>query len=503
MLLMGLDVGTTGAKSCVFTEEGELLGYGFEEYGIICPEPGVARQDAGEVFAAVKRVMKQAASQSGGGIAAVGLSAQGDAVMPVDAAFMPLAPVQLGMDYSCLEDADAFERRFGARELFNKTGMRPHPLNSLCKVRCFTRTLPEIREKTSRYFTYADFILTRLGADEPVIDYTMASRTMGMDIDSLTWDKELLAFAGIQADQLSRPVFSGTACGKLDPSIADELGISKNALLVTGGHDQCCAALGAGIVKPDMALDSHGTAEVISTAFAGRKLSDTMFSGYFPCYAHVVKDMFFTFSLNHAAGILLKWFVEGFCHADIAPAAKAGERLYEFVLKQAADKPSPLITLPYFNGKGTPDWDLNAKGIIAGLTLSASRHDVARSIVESLCFDMLENIQALRAADVRIESLRCVGGGARSPLGLQMKADVTGIPVETLAVREAACLGAAMLAGCASGVYKDAGEAARIVRIKDTFEPHPANHAKYAQRYALYRRLYNANRELLREMQYS
>ena len=500
MLLMGLDVGTTGAKACVFTEEGELLGYGFEEYGIICPAPGVARQDAGEVFAAVKRVMKQAAAQSGSDIAAIGLSAQGDAVMPVDATLTPLALVQLGMDYSCIEDADAFERRFGARELFNKTGMRPHPLNSLCKMRNFIRTMPEIHEKTSHYFTFADFILSRLGANEPVIDYTMASRTMGMDIATLTWDKELLAFAGISADQLSRPVLSGTACGKLDPSIANELGISSNPLLVTGGHDQCCAALGAGIVKPDMALDSHGTAEVISTAFAGRKLSDAMYSGYFPCYAHVVKGMFFTFSLNHTAGILLRWFVEGFCHADIAPADKAGERLYEYVLKQAADKPSSLITLPYFNGKGTPDWDLNAKGIIAGLTLSASRHDVARSILESLCFDMLENIQALRAADVRVESLRCVGGGARSLLGLQMKADVTGIPVQTLVVREAACLGAALLAGVASGVYKDAGEAARIVRIRDTFEPHLASCVKYTERYALYRRLYSANRDILHDM---
>jgi xylulokinase len=500
MLLMGLDVGTTGAKACVFSPEGGLLGYGFEEYGISSPAPGIARQDAEDVFAAVKRVMKQACAQSGSDIAAIGLSVQGDAVMPVDSAFKPLAPVQLGMDYSCKEDADAFELAFGARMLFNRTGMRPHPLNSLCKVRNFTRTMPQVAEKTRYFVTYADFILRRLGADEPVIDLTMASRTMGMDISTLAWDDELLAFAGIGKDRLSRPVPSGTAGGRLSPALMDELGIGRNALLVTGGHDQACAALGAGIVNPDMALDSHGTAEVISTAFAGRRLSAAMYSGSFPCYAHTVRDMFFTFSLNHTAGILLKWFVEGFCQGDTAPAMAAGERLYEYVLKQAADEPSRLITLPYFNGKGTPDWDLGAKGMIAGLTLSATRHDVARSIVEALCFDMRENIGAMREAGIRVDSLRCVGGGARSSIGLQLKADVTEIPVHTLAVREAACLGAAMLAGMAVHAYADAREAARIVRIQDTYEPRPEKAAVYREKYGLYRKLYAANRELMRDM---
>jgi xylulokinase len=500
MLLMGLDVGTTGAKACVFSPEGKLLGYGFEEYSISCPAPGVARQNAEEVFATVKRVMKQACAQSGGDIAAIGLSVQGDAVMPVDNAFKPLAPVQLGMDYSCKEDADAFEQAFGARALFSRTGMRPHPLNSLCKVRNFARNMRRDAEMARYYVTYADFILSRLGADEPLIDMTMASRTMGMDICTLAWDEELLAFAGIGKDKLSRPVPSGTVGGRLKPALAEELGINKNPFLVTGGHDQACAALGAGIVRPDMALDSHGTAEVISTAFAGRRLSDAMYSGYFPCYAHTVPNMFFTFSLNHTAGILLKWFVENFCQGDVAPAKAAGERLYEYVLKQAADEPSRLITLPYFNGKGTPDWDLNAKGMISGLTLASTRHDIARSIVEALCYDMKENISALRDADVKIDSLRSVGGGARSPIGLQLKADVTEIPVHTLVVREAACLGAAMLAGIAMHIYTDAVDAAKIVHFSDTYEPRPVKSVIYREKYELYRKLFSINRSLLQEM---
>jgi xylulokinase len=500
MLLMGLDVGTTGVKAAVFDESGEMKGYGFEEYEVVCQKPGWAEQDAERVFQAACRVMGEAAKQSGGGIAAIGLSVQGDAVIAVDERFRPVAPVQLGMDYRCRAESDAFSREFGEEWLFQKTGMRPHPLNSLCKIRNFVQAAPEIDRKTARYMTYSDYMLSRLGADEPVIDHTMATRTMGVDLKTLDWDDALLAAAGVDRARLSKPVPSGVQVGRLDPMLAEVLHISPWAMLVTGGHDQPCAAVGAGVVRPDLALDSHGTAEVVSSAFDVPNTSDAMFKGGFPCYAHAAAGMFFTFSLNHTAGILYRWFVENFCQPDAQEAAQKGARLYEYVLSQSPDAPSPVIVLPYWSGKCTPDWNLAAKGLMVGMTMATTRYDEARAIVEALCFDLLENIEALKAAGVRIESLRAVGGGARSPIGLQMKADVTGLPVHTLKVREAACLGAALLAGVAAGAFGSTREAASIVRLDETYEPRPGMHARYGERYALYRRLYHANRDLMAEV---
>ena len=494
MLLMGLDVGTTGAKACVFSPEGELRGYGFESYDVDCPQPGYAEQDAEQVLAAALRVMRAAARESGGDIAAIGLSVQGDAVIALDADDRPVAPVQLGMDYRCVEDSDAFAARFGEQALFERTGMRPHPLNSLCKVRNFARTLPT---PPSHYVTYADFILRRLGADGYCIDNTMVTRTMGVRLDTMDWDEELLAFAGATRAQMSTPTPSGVAVGALRDELADELGIRRGAKLVTGGHDQTCAAFGAGLIREDMALDSHGTAEVISSVFTRPRLERAMFEGGFPCYAHVVPGLYFTFSLNHTGGILLKWVVDNLCEGDRARAEAAGESIYSYVLRQAGEEPSRLLILPYFNGKGTPGNDLEAKGMIAGLTMAATRHDIARAVVEALCFDMRENLEALRAAQVNIDSLRCVGGGARSPMGLQLKADITGLPVHTLAVREAACLGAAMLAGLATGAYATPEEAAQVVRLDKTYLPRPREAAYYAERYPLYRALYDQNLALL------
>lgn len=501
MLFMGLDVGTTGTKACVFDETGKLLSYGFEEYGISCPKPGYAEQDAEAVLAATLRVMKAAAAQTGGEIVAIGLSVQGDAVIALDENDRPIAPVQLGMDYRSTEDSAAFSERFTDKALFQTTGMRPHPLNSICKIRNFSRTLAAEGKQAKHYVTYADFILRRLGSDGYFIDYPMATRTMAVDLKTMDWNDDLIAFAGADRDQLSKPVPSGVSVGNLSPVLANELGISRNALLVTGGHDQTCAALGAGLVHPDMALDSHGTAEVISTAFSKPRLDDEMFDNAFPCYAHTVPDMFFTFSLNHTGGLLLKWMVENFCEADFARAAEKGESIYSYVLELAGDTPSSLIVLPYFSGKGTVGSGLSAKGMIAGLRMSNTRYDIARATLEALCYDMRENIEALRAAGVPIDSLRCVGGGARSPVGLQLKADVTGLPVHTLAIREAACLGAAMLAGRAVNAFDSLEQAAQIVQLDKTYLPRSDRTTHYDEYYRMYRSLYANTSDILSHMQ--
>ncbi len=500
MLLMGLDVGTTGVKAAVFDLSGAMLGYGFEEYEVVCSRPGWAEQDAEHVFQAACRVMGAAAAEAGGEISAIGLSVQGDAVIAVDEQYRPVAPVQLGMDYRCLPESEAFAREFGEEWLFKKTGMRPHPLVSLCKIRNFVFQTPEVDDRTARYMTYSDYMLSRLGADEPVIDHTMATRTMGVDLKTLDWDDALIRAAGVDRSRLSKPMPSGVSVGRLNPRLAEALNISPKAMLVTGGHDQPCAALGAGVVRPDLALDSHGTAEVVSAAFDVPNTSDAMFRGGFPCYAHSVAGMYFTFSLNHTAGILYRWFVENFCEPDAAKAREAGQRLYEYVLSRSPDAPSPVIVLPYWSGKCTPDWNLSAKGMMIGMTMATTRYDEARAIVEALCFDLRENIEALKAADVPIEALRAVGGGARSPIGLQMKADITGLAVHTLKIREAACLGAALLAGVAAGAFTSAHEAASIVRLDATYEPRPAMKALYDERYHLYRRLYAANRSLMGEL---
>lgn len=496
MLVLGIDIGTTGAKAAVFDSAGKQYGYAFAEYGVISRAPGFAEQDGEAIWQITKKVIAGACKDCGGEIIALSLSVQGDAVTAADSSLRPLLPFQLGMDYRCEKQADAFAAEFGEEYLFRHTGISPHPMNTICKIRYICEHMPDIAAKTYKFMTFSDFLLSKLGADAPTIDYTMASRTMAADISTLDWIPEILSSAGITGEQLSRPVPSGTIVGRLTKTLSEELGIRPGALLVAGGHDQALAALGAGLPYPDTALDSHGTAEVISTPLTAPKLDYGMLRHSFPCYAYALPGMYFTFSLNHTAGILLKWWAEGFCRQDYQPALQSNKSIYSYLLEHADEKPSRLLVLPGFQGKAAPDCDLNARGAILGLTLSSTRQEIAKAILEALCFNMKENVTALRSSDIPIDRLRCVGGGARTPAGLQLKADICGCPIYTLRIREAACLGAAMLAGTAAGIWKTPQEASEIVLLDQEYLPNPQKNRIYNEHYQRYLDALRANKEI-------
>ncbi|MDR0601629.1 MAG: hypothetical protein LBG42_04545 [Treponema sp.] len=356
MLAIGLDVGTTGVKAIIAGMDGAVAGKGFHEYDVICRAPGLAEQDSALVWRRAKEVIGNAVAgcKNKKDIKALSLSVQGDAVIPVDRNLKPLYNALLGMDYRTEEESRFLEEKFGARYLFEKTGMRPHPMNSAAKILYFTRKTPRVAEKTWKYMTYADYFLSLLGADEPVIDYTMASRTMFFSLDEKKWMDEILDVMGLDRERLSRPEVSGTGAGFLRGELLEEWGLQGPVTLVTGGHDQTCAALGAGVIRENIAVDSHGTAEVIGAAFNGIHTGDGMFKSFYPCYCHAKKDMYFTFSLNHTGGILLKWYRDQFCADETREAAASGESAYQIMERKCPKGPSPVFVLPHFNGSGTP-----------------------------------------------------------------------------------------------------------------------------------------------------
>ena len=245
---IGLDVGTTNCKAVVVNEVGRPVGQASREYSISLPSTGWAEQDALEVWQTVKEVIRNAVSASGvTKVNAISLSVQGDAVVAVDRRLNPLRPFILGMDYRSKPQSDRCAEVFGGEDLFRVTGMPPHPLNSLTKILWIKEQEPEIYEAAWKFMTYADYILAKLGAD-PVIDYTMASRTMAFDLASRSWSDQILSKLGISKDLLSSAVPSGQVVGRLLDSLRDELNIASDVALVTGGHDQACAALGAGVI---------------------------------------------------------------------------------------------------------------------------------------------------------------------------------------------------------------------------------------------------------------
>ena len=495
-MLLGIDVGTTGVKATLFSEDGQRKGYGFREYGVDFPEAFYAEQDAEMVWENTLKATVEAIGSLGDQVKALGVSVQGDAIIPVDKNNKALTPAQLGMDYRGQAQVAYCEEHLGSRYLFERTGMRPHPMNSVMKILWLMENQPEIASRAHKFVTYSDFILAKFGSDDFVIDYTMASRTMLFGVKEKKWDDSLIEQLGIDRSKLSKPVPSGTPVGTISGEISALLGINPKTLLIAGGHDQTCAALGAGITKQGLALDSHGTAEVLSACLDSPPNMDVMFDSYYPFYLHTVRDKYFTFALNHTSGILLQWYRDNLAEHEVTLARETGKNTYEVILAGVEPTPSPLLVLPHFVGSGTPTCDTASRGAILGLTLASTRFDIAAGILDSLIFEMRLNLDVMKTAGINITELRAVGGGVRSSSVVQRKADALGLPVHTLVEREAACLGAALLAGLGCGIYSDIEETALITKTGCCYEPNPQCQDLFHEKYQTYEQLYDTIKPL-------
>ncbi|MFC2144809.1 L-fuculokinase [Actinomycetota bacterium] len=501
MYLLGLDVGSTGCKVIVFDPDGKIINSGFEEYGIILDQYGKAEQDAENIWKIICCTIRKVAEDvNSSRICALGLSVQGDGIIPVDKNFKALHNAILGMDYRSKPQVEIFENQFNPREVFKLTGMRPHPMNSLSKLLWFRENHPSIYKKTFKITTYADFILGKFGAD-PSIDYTMATRTMAFDLSSNKWSEKILNKLDLNKNIFSVAKPSGVVVGRIKATLSEKLGLDKNMLLVTGGHDQACAALGAGITNKGSGVISTGTAEVLSTVFTEPITNDTMFNSFYPCYRYVKDGMYFTFSLNHVGGLLLRWYRENFSDTEILKSQGKNIDKYQMMIDKIPPGPSNIMFLPHMNGSGTPWCDMDSKGAIIGLTMSSTRHDIVRAILESQSYELKINIDTLEKAGIKINRFIAVGGGSRSATWLQIKSNVLNKTIYTLKNKEAACLGAAILAGYGAGIYNSIEDGVkRTVKTDRTFHPEKNNMEKYKKRFATYTKIYPALKNINQEL---
>ncbi len=493
MSLLGIDVGISGCKAVAFDLEGHTLGQAYREYYLHQPQPGWMELDPAEVWAAVSGAAREAAAAAGADkVTALAISTHGESVVPVDAAGQPIYRFITAIDTRAVAQMRWWEERLGAKRLFAITGMPPHPMYTANKLMWLREHDPAVFNAASRFLCMADFLFTRMGLP-PTMDHSLASRTMLQDIRARAWDPELLRLAGLDAGRLSATVPSGTLLGEIAPQVAAELGLAPGAVAVTGGHDHCCGSLGVGAIRAGMVMDSTGTVECVAAAMDKPVLDNNLLAGNLPVEPHTVAGMYLVLGWSSVGGALLKWYRDTFARAEVEEAARGGRSAYDLILAEAVEGPSPVLILPHFVGSGTPALDPLSKGAMVGLTLSTTRGQIVKAIIDSVTYEIKLSIDAMEAAGIAINELRAMGGGAKSSKWLQTKADILGRPVKAMDVSEAPCLGCALLAGVATGVYATPAEAvARAVRVNRTYEPDMVLHSQYAEKAALYAEVYPA-----------
>jgi len=492
MYLMGLDVGTTAIKAAIFDGNGNLLSRASLRVGVIT-EGLKAEQDPDYSFECLIKLMKECLEEASvNTIDAISISVQGDAMIPVDSKGNKLHNAILGMDYRSFNEVNEFTKRYGREEIYKITGMPSHPINFFSKILWFLKNEKEKTRKVFKYLTYEDYFLKKMGADDYFIDYSMASRSMAFNVNKMSWEEKFLNDFNVNKDKLSYSVKSGYLVGQLKDELKKYLGIKNRVSLVSGGHDQVCAALGAGVIEEGIGLNSHGTADVFSISLDKPFLEKAMLNFNYPCYCHAVENKFFTFALNHTGGIIYQWFADKF----LKSRGQSIDDIYKYIEENLPQGSSQLLFLPYFSGSGTPDCDETDTAILYGVNFDTDRFKIAKAILESLGYELKRNIDCLKSLGFKINKIRMVGGGAKSRPVVKLKADILNAPISLLKISDSALLGAAFLAGYSIGWYKDFSKIKEMVQEKEVIYPGEEENKEYQMYYQTYQKLISSLKDV-------
>lgn len=487
MAFLALDIGSSELKVALYSPDGQSLASVTTEVQGAVLNAGRAELDPELFWRSVCTAISQVCRPHTTPILAASISSQGESFLPLDRNGNPLGNILLNIDSRASAEMTAFAATFGPSALYRLTGLPPHPMYSLPKIAWMRNHQPQLFAQAARFCCLEDYVYHRLGI-EPAISSPLASRTMALDIQSNQWAPELLAFAGITAGKLSRVQPSGTAVGVAAPAIAAELGLPPGVVWSTGGHDQACASLGAGAQQAGAVADGTGTFECFSAPSAEPLLSEAGLASNLPCERHAIAGQFLTLAYG-PGGIALKWLRDTCSLHHAAQAAATGQSAYELMLANLPAAPTGLFFFPYFLGTGTPWLESEARASIHGLTSSTTHGDLVKGAIEGVCYEMRWNLDILESLGKPVHRILAMGGGARSDVWLQLKADIYQRPVVAVP-GEASSRGAAICAGMGVHAYPSWNAAIdAMVPAGRVFEPRPERQTQYSDLFAQYQQL--------------
>jgi xylulokinase len=493
MSLLGLDIGTTGCKAVVFNNEGVILSSHYKSYPMLFPAPGLCELDTGMVESAIIEVVRTAAAavKSKDPVKAIGISTLGDSVTLLDDRGRPVSNTVVGAaDRRAVDQTKRLEDEIGRERIFEQTGAPLHAFCVIPKVLWFRENQPEVFNKAAKYAGLQEIAHNLLGVD-PHIDYSLAGRTMLLDIHKKTWPEGIFSAAEIDPEKFYPLAFAAKAVGTVGTGAAERFGLQPGVTVVAGGFDQSCCALGAGVIEPGMAANSVGTLEAITPVFKDLRIEKPLLTGNHGCIPGLTEGYFTSLAYVTTSGSVVKWYHDTLAESERLEAEKLGVDSFNYIIESATAGPSGVYVLPYFEGSGTPWLDIHQYGSFFGVKLSTTKADLMKGILEGISFDVKLNLESFAGAGIDIHALRSMGGGSRSDAWMQLKADILGIPVERTPVTEAGCLGAAFLAGLGCGVYSDIGDVSRIIDRDRTFEPDHKAGSDYQEHFEKYREIRN------------
>lgn len=491
--VIGCDIGSQGVKVVLVSSTGEIAAQTGAGYHINYPHPTWAEQGAELWLNAIGESVRSVVYKAGiscDEVKAIGFDAQVDGVVAVDKSGKPLYPAIIWMDRRATKQIEAASKHCDSKKVFSITGLNFDAYHVAPKIRWLADTHPELYSQAQYFLLPGSFVVFFL-TGEVGVDYSNASSTLLMDVRTREWSPELCSCFNIPIEKLAPIYPADHVIGNLRSGAANFLGLKAGIPVVLGCGDEHAASLGAGVIVPGLVADIAGTAEPVCAAAAHPLFDDT---GLVETHCHAHPDLWLIENPGFVSGANYRWFRDQFAQNISIENNSTKDSVYDLLNQEAAQSPpgaEGLIFLPTLMGSVTPTWNADMRGAFLGFSLSHKREHFIRAILEGCAYALRDITDQMQTIGLLPRAIRVIGGGARSALWRQIKADVTGLPVSLLHTTETTSLGAAMLALRGAHLIKSLEEGSELlVRVIETRDPEPDAQKIYERYYQQYRQAY-------------
>ena len=501
--ILGVDIGTSGTKTVLFSEDGTPVASSTYEYPMYTPQNGYAEQDPLDWWNASVNGIKDVIAQSevnAEDIKGIGLSGQMHGLVMLDAENRPIRNSIIWCDQRTAKEVIEITDKVGADRLIDITANPAITGFTAAKIMWVKNNEPQNYEKCRHILLPKDYIRFML-TGEYATEVSDASGMQLLDIPNRCWSDEVLTKLGIDKALLAKVYESPEITGTITRKVAELTGLKEGTPVVGGAGDNAAAAVGTGVVEDGKAFTTIGTSGVVFAHTSDIAIDK---KGRVHTFCCAVPNCWHVMGVTQSAGHSLKWFRDNFAWSEMETALAMGVDPYYLMDKEADSVPigaNRLLYMPYLNGERTPHLDPNARGVFFGLSAMHKKKDMLRAVMEGVSYSLRDCVEVMREMEINVSDMMACGGGGTSPLWRQMLADLYACPVKTASSKEGPALGVALLAAVGAGIYSSVPEACRaVIKTDKVQEPIESNTLEYNKVYEMYRKLYPAMKQCFEEL---
>lgn len=495
---IGVDLGTGGAKAAVINDQGETLGYAFEEFTIFTEKPGWSEHEASAYWDITCRLIRESMLKGNvdpRDVKGIAISSALPALVMVDRNHNPLQRSYNLMDRRATEEVAWLKENLGEKEIFNITANRLEDHPSWVNLMWEKKHRPETFGRIFKALTPDGYITLKL-TGKAVMHYSAAPFVGAFNLKTMQFDTGMLERTGIDPAILPELHSCEEVIGEITPQAAAATGLLAGIPVACGQVDCNASWVGAGAISEGDLQSNLGT---VGNFGIVHKSQEFIYSpiGYlminFP-YTVDSKNTLVTVPTTMTGGQSLRFLRDAFGQAEMEVEKQLGVSAYDLLTMQAEKVQigsEGLVVLPFLMGERTPIWDAQARGVIFGLSLQHGKGHVVRAMMESVAYAMYDSFRLIKEAGLKVNFPMVLNeGGAVSRLWRKIISDVFNVPIALVKRRVGAPYGDGILAGVATGVFKGFGVAKDWVEYVEPMEPSAENHTRYMEYFGVYKSIY-------------